>query len=113
MRPYQDIKREINELEQLAEEMREGEVRDARHRVFAIMREAGISPEALLDIAEKPERKKQGKVAAKYQNAEGETWTGRGRMPKWLQGKNPEDFRIASNQPELHFTSSSAEGTFQ
>ncbi|WP_423760249.1 H-NS family nucleoid-associated regulatory protein [Burkholderia sp. NLJ2] len=25
----------------------------------------------------------------------GQTWTGRGRMPKWLVGKDPESYRIA------------------
>ncbi len=40
------------------------------------------------------------KVAPKYRNSEtGETWTGRGLKPKWLQnaiaaGKNLEDFAI-------------------
>ncbi|NHC08359.1 H-NS histone family protein [Azonexus fungiphilus] len=34
-------------------------------------------------------------VAAKYKNPQtGETWTGRGRTPKWLAGKNKEDFAI-------------------
>lgn len=26
----------------------------------------------------------------------GATWTGRGRRPHWLKGRNPEDFRIRS-----------------
>jgi DNA-binding protein H-NS len=40
------------------------------------------------------------KVAAKYKNsATGETWSGRGLKPKWMQaalaaGKKPEDFAI-------------------
>jgi len=34
-------------------------------------------------------------VAAKYVNREtGKTWSGRGREPKWLVGKNKEDFAI-------------------
>ena len=40
--------------------------------------------------------KKQGKkkVEAKYKGPNGELWTGRGRAPKWMQGKDPEQFRI-------------------
>lgn len=34
-------------------------------------------------------------VAVKYRNPEtGETWTGRGRAPRWLDGKNREDFAV-------------------
>ena len=34
-------------------------------------------------------------VAAKYRNPEtGESWSGRGRAPRWLDGKNREDFAI-------------------
>ncbi|MFM2323494.1 MAG: hypothetical protein RL244_373, partial [Pseudomonadota bacterium] len=35
------------------------------------------------------------KVAPKYRNNEtGETWTGRGKPPRWIQDKNREDFLI-------------------
>ena len=34
-------------------------------------------------------------AAAKYRNPEsGETWSGRGRTPRWLDGKNRDDFAI-------------------
>jgi DNA-binding protein H-NS len=34
-------------------------------------------------------------VPTKYRNeATGETWTGRGRAPKWLEGKNKDDYLI-------------------
>ena len=41
-------------------------------------------------------QKSTGKaVAVKYRNPEtGETWTGRGRAPRWLEGKNREDFAV-------------------
>ncbi len=40
-------------------------------------------------------------VAAKYRGPKGETWSGRGSMPKWLaalvdKGKSKEDFAIGS-----------------
>lgn len=38
------------------------------------------------------------KVAPKYRNPEtGETWTGRGKPPRWIQDKNREDFLIPEN----------------
>jgi DNA-binding protein H-NS len=36
-----------------------------------------------------------GKVAAKYRNpATGETWTGRGKAPKWIEGQDRSRFTI-------------------
>jgi DNA-binding protein H-NS len=36
-----------------------------------------------------------GRVSAKYQNPEtGETWTGRGRPPRWILGRAYEEFLI-------------------
>ena len=38
---------------------------------------------------------KRGKVAAKYKNpSTGETWTGRGKAPKWIAGKDRTKFLI-------------------
>ena len=36
-----------------------------------------------------------GKVAPKYRNpSSGETWTGRGKAPKWIEGKDRNNFLI-------------------
>lgn len=36
------------------------------------------------------------KVAAKYRNpVNGQTWTGRGKAPKWIEGQNRDQFLIA------------------
>ena len=45
--------------------------------------------------------KPTGKVAPKYQNTAGDTWTGRGMKPKWLTaalsaGATVEQFKIAA-----------------
>ncbi|MNC48706.1 DNA-binding protein StpA [compost metagenome] len=49
-----------------------------------------------------PSARKLGKVAPKYRNPANpnETWTGRGRQPKWMaqlvaMGRSPSDFLIA------------------
>jgi DNA-binding protein H-NS len=45
--------------------------------------------------AKKRVGKKRGKVAPKYKNpATGETWTGRGKAPKWIAGKDRSKFAI-------------------
>jgi DNA-binding protein H-NS len=51
-------------------------------------------------LAVQPGKKKiAGHVAAKYRGPNGETWSGRGLMPRWLtalvaQGKTKEEFTI-------------------
>jgi DNA-binding protein H-NS len=67
--------------------------------------DAGLSFEALIPgLAEPKEprklRKDQGStLTAKFRGPNGEEWSGRGRMPKWLtvleaSGKSREDYRI-------------------
>lgn len=68
-----------------------------RRLLKATAAEAGYTIEELFgdDAAEtatparKPARRKAGKVAAKYRDPEYKrlTWTGRGRMPRWLAHK--------------------------
>ena len=47
-------------------------------KIKAIMAEGGIT---LVDLSEKP---KGAKVPVKYRDAQGNTWTGRGKKPAWL-----------------------------
>lgn len=43
----------------------------------------------------KTRRRAGGPVAPKFRNPEtGDTWTGRGREPTWIKGKNREEFEI-------------------
>ena len=68
-----------------------------RRLLKAAAAEAGYTIEELFgdeaaetDVpARKPARRKTGKVAAKYRDPEYKrlTWTGRGRMPRWLAHK--------------------------
>lgn len=62
----------------------------------------GTSPaEAAVPAAKRAPRRKTGKVAAKYRDPDNKrnTWSGRGRMPRWLaertkHGRSPADFLI-------------------
>ena len=67
-------------------------------------KEAIAQVRALIDAFELTEKevfgklragKAKGSVAAKYRHPQtGETWSGRGRTPKWLDGKNKDDFAV-------------------
>jgi len=74
---------------------------DAIAKVKALMAEYGLTAADLSGKASGAPKADTGKkVAAKYRDpATGQTWTGRGLKPKWLQaalttGKSLEDFAI-------------------
>ena len=99
MSSYTELQREIARLMQQAEAVRKAEIRAVIDDIKAKMSEYGITA-ADLGSAGRSSRAKGTTVAAKYKNvATGETWTGRGKMPRWLQaavnsGKRKEDFLI-------------------
>jgi DNA-binding protein H-NS len=86
--------KQIAELQALAEEARRNEIEEARAKIQKIMQASGI---ALDDL--QGDKKKVGKVRSsvspKYKDpTTGRTWTGRGRAPAWLNGRNKDDFLI-------------------
>jgi DNA-binding protein H-NS len=89
-----DFKSERTILEKQIAEARKHEQANALAQIRSIMNEFGIDP---TDIGVgKKTRKSSGKsrpVAAKYRGPNGETWSGRGRQPRWL-GDDPKKFLI-------------------
>ncbi len=75
------------QIAQIKKLQREDALRDAR----SLVETYGLTSDELFG-----KRKTAGQpAAAKYRNPEsGETWSGRGRTPRWLDGKNREDFAI-------------------
>ena len=99
MATYTELQREISRLMQQAEDARKAEIRAVIADIKAKMHEYGITV-ADLGSSGRSSRAKGMTVAAKYRNrATGEAWTGRGKMPRWLQaevnaGRRKEDFLI-------------------
>jgi DNA-binding protein H-NS len=80
-----DVRQEIKARQQQ-------EVSKAREQILGIARQAGLSGDALLAGAA---------LAPRYRNPadQSQTWTGRGRQPKWLadalaRGKSLDDFEF-------------------
>lgn len=96
MTTYQEYQNKIAELKQLADEARKNELASAKAQIASLMREYGITLADLSDLGKAVKvRKNSGPVAAKYRDAAtGLTWSGRGRAPKWTEGKNLNDFLI-------------------
>lgn len=89
-----DYKRERSALEKRIAEIKKLEQANAVAQIRSLMNEFGIKA---TDIsAGNKIRKSSGKsglVAPKYRGPNGETWSGRGRQPRWL-GDDPKEFLI-------------------
>ncbi len=95
MATYKELKAQAEDLMKQAEAARRAEIASVAVEIQARMKEYGITPEDLKGGA-----KARTAVAAKYRNpATGESWSGRGRAPKWLaeelaKGSSKEAFLI-------------------
>ncbi len=91
---YTEIEKEIKTRQQQ-------EVTKAREQILAIAQGLGISVGELLANGGTKSKGSGKKVEAQYRNPadNAQTWTGRGRQPKWIAeglagGKSLDDFRI-------------------
>ena len=83
MATYKELKAQAEALLQQAEAARRAEIAAVVAEIQAKMKEYGITLADLKGGAKKA--KTRGVVAAKYRNpVTGESWSGRGRAPRWL-----------------------------
>lgn len=81
-------------------ELQQKDRKGAVSKVQALIEEFGLTQGDVFPASSKgPGRAASAragtKVAAKYRDpATGSTWTGRGKAPRWLDGKNREEFLI-------------------
>ena len=114
-RPAIDLDRmtvaELTALRDAAETKRREKLDDAKNAVLeetrAKLAELGLTLEAVLPTSGGARQGGQGRkqrrdagqpLPVRYRGPSGETWSGRGRMPRWLQtleaeGRNREEFR--------------------
>ena len=120
MPSYSDLVTQIEELKKQAEKTRKEEFSSIVKTIKKQIADYGITA-ADLGLSSKPTASKRGrkkaagakpgrkpraksaskgaKVAPKYRDESGNTWTGRGKMPKWLasavaQGRSVDSFKI-------------------
>lgn len=84
-------------LTKLISEKRAQESGAAIAKVVALIHEHGLTPADIFGKGKVSLAQKSGiKVAAKYRDPNtGATWTGRGKAPRWLDGKDRNEFLIA------------------
>lgn len=95
---YKELLAQKAALEQQIEQARAIEVSAAVNTVKQLVADFGLTADEVFNVSGKksgPGSTKGTKVAAKYKNLEtGETWTGRGKAPRWLDGKDRKHFLI-------------------
>ena len=100
MTTYKELLKQREALDQQISEARRRELSDAVSRVRSLVAEFGLTAQDVFPAgrgAGKATRSSTAgtKVAPKYRNpATGETWTGRGKAPKWIQNESREKFAI-------------------
>jgi len=94
-----DLLQQREALEKAIAEARQNEIASAVTKVRELVAEYGLTVQ---DIFPGRAGKSSGtkgtgsKVAAKYRDpATGQTWTGRGKAPKWIEGQDRSQFLIA------------------
>ncbi|HMN19855.1 MAG TPA: H-NS histone family protein [Ottowia sp.] len=96
MTSYKELLQQQQALAVQIEEARKRELADAIARVRAEVAEYGLTPDDIFSGRKSAKRAAGAKVAPKYRNPlTGQTWTGRGKAPKWIEGKDRSQFAIA------------------
>lgn len=90
---YKDLLQQREALEQQIQQAREAELSDAVAKVRALLAEYDLKQDDVFP----PTKQKATRqiVAPKYRDpATGATWTGRGKAPKWIDGKDRTQYEI-------------------
>ncbi|WP_153074274.1 H-NS family nucleoid-associated regulatory protein [Paraburkholderia bonniea] len=97
MAQYADLKAQIAKLQVQADQVRQAEINKVIEEIKAQIEEYGLTAQDLGFVAAarrgRPPRKEP--LPPKYHDPKtGNTWSGRGKPPKWISGKNRERFLI-------------------
>jgi len=94
MSSYKDLLAQREQLDKQIKEVIAREKADGIAKAKLIIEQYGLSASDLFS-RKAGVKGAGGKVAPKYRNpATGETWTGRGKAPKWIEGKDRSGYLI-------------------
>ncbi|RQR49197.1 H-NS histone family protein [Burkholderia sp. Bp9126] len=97
MPTYRDLKAQIQKLEKQAELARTQELAGAVKEIQEMIAEFDLRPEDLFAELKLKQRriKRRGRAIAKYRDpVSGALWSGRGREPLWIAGRERDKFLI-------------------
>ena len=97
MATYKELLQQQQALAIEIENARRREISDAVTQVRNLISEFGLSERDVFPAGRKTSGPRAGgKVPPKYRDpSTGQTWTGRGKAPKWIDGKDRNKFLIA------------------
>nr|WP_080407128.1 H-NS histone family protein [Burkholderia ubonensis] len=100
MTTLQELQNQIRQLQQQAEAMRREEASAVISKLRAAVLEFGITPDDIFGArAKQVRRSPRSPATQKYRDPlSGATWSGRGRAPRWIAGRNRDDFLITRAQ---------------
>jgi DNA-binding protein H-NS len=91
---YKELLARKHELDIEIENARRAEAEAALESIRETIAAFGFTPE---DVFGSRRKSKTTSSGPRFRNPEtGESWGGRGPRPRWLKGKDPEQFRIKS-----------------
>jgi DNA-binding protein H-NS len=96
---YKELLAQREALEQAIAQARQNEISSALGKVRELVAEYGLTVQDIFPgrVGKSGATKTVSKVAAKYRDpATGQTWTGRGKAPKWIDGKDRTAFVITA-----------------
>lgn len=94
---YKELLAQREALELAIAQARKNEIASAVAKVRELVAEYGLTAQDIFPgrAVKTGVAKAVNKVAAKYRDpATGQTWTGRGKAPKWIDGKDRNQFVI-------------------
>jgi len=97
MATYQELKAKVRALQAQAELARKNEVQSAVKEIQKMIAEFELKPEDLFAGIQPRSRrvKRRGPAIAKYRDpVSGAVWSGRGREPRWIAGRDRQKFLI-------------------
>ena len=97
MSQYAELKAQIARLQAQADEARRTELGNVIEEIRGKIAEYGLTAQDLgfAAAARRGRPPKKAPLPPKYQDPKsGNTWSGRGKPPKWIAGKNRERFLI-------------------
>ncbi|NMM87314.1 histone [Rhodococcus sp. SRB_17] len=95
MTSYKELLKQREALEKQINEARHQELAGALTQVRALVEEFGLTAQDVFPAARARSSTSGSKVAPKYRDpATGQTWTGRGKAPKWIQNEDRAKFAI-------------------
>lgn len=95
MPSYKELVKQRESLDQQIQAARQQELAGAVTQVRALVAEFGLTAQDVFPSGRARSASSGSKVAPKYRNpATGQTWTGRGKPPRWIQGQERDQFAI-------------------